>query len=120
MVAEIESAGRIAQLRLIRAHPELAGKAAVRGELTQESTREQSGAGLNQCSVTEFATLQRLNQAYNKKFGFPFIVAVRGHTRQSIIALFAQRLENSPEDEIRECLQQIYRIGMLRLADLVA
>jgi 2-oxo-4-hydroxy-4-carboxy-5-ureidoimidazoline decarboxylase len=119
MVAAIDAAGQDAHLRLIRAHPELAGKAAVRGELTQESTREQSGAGLNQCSATEFETLQGLNQAYNKKFGFPFIVAVRGHTRHSIIALFAQRLENSPEVEIRECLQQIYRIGMLRLADLV-
>jgi 2-oxo-4-hydroxy-4-carboxy-5-ureidoimidazoline decarboxylase len=120
MVAEIEAAGLEAQLRLIRAHPELAGKAAVRGELTEESTREQSGAGLNSCSPEEFEKLQRLNAAYNERFGFPFIVAVRGHTRESIIALFEQRLANSREAEIRECLRQIYLIGRFRLEDLLA
>jgi 2-oxo-4-hydroxy-4-carboxy-5-ureidoimidazoline decarboxylase len=120
MVAEIEVAGLETQLRLIRAHPELAGKAAVRGELTQESTREQSGAGLNQCSPEEFARLQRLNTDYNQKFGHPFIVAVRGHTRQSIIDLFEQRLSNRPEEERAECLQQIYRIGRFRLDDMLA
>jgi 2-oxo-4-hydroxy-4-carboxy-5-ureidoimidazoline decarboxylase len=120
MVAEIEAAGEATQLTLLRAHPELAGKAAVRGELTAESTREQSGAGLSQCSPEEFAKLQRLNSDYNSKFGFPFIVAVRGHTRHSIIALFEQRLANDPASEMRECLQQVYRIGRLRLDDLIA
>lgn len=119
MVAEIEAAGEAAQLTLLRAHPELAGKAAVRGELTTESTREQSGAGLSQCSPEEFAKLQKLNADYNAKFGFPFIVAVRGHTRASIIALFEQRLTNEPAREMRECLRQVYRIGLLRLQDLV-
>ena len=119
MVSAIEAAGESAQLALLRAHPELAGKAAVRGELTAESTREQSGAGLSQCSPEEFAKLQRLNADYNAKFGFPFIVAVRGHTRHSIIALFEQRLANDPAREMRECLQQVYRIGLLRLQDLV-
>ena len=119
MVDAVEAAGTEAQLRLIRAHPELAGKAAVRGELTQDSTREQSGAGLNQCSPEEFATLQQLNADYNAKFGFPFIVAVRGHTRHSIIALFQQRLANSVDAERQECLQQIYRIGLFRLNDAV-
>ncbi|MDH4134646.1 MAG: 2-oxo-4-hydroxy-4-carboxy-5-ureidoimidazoline decarboxylase [Gammaproteobacteria bacterium] len=119
MVAAIEAAGEAAQLALLRAHPELAGKAAVRGELTAESTREQSGAGLSQCSPEEFAKLQRLNADYNAKFGFPFIVAVRGHTRHSIIALFEQRLSNDPAREMREGLQQVYRIGLLRLQDLV-
>jgi OHCU decarboxylase len=74
MVQAIEDEGLEAQLKLIRAHPELAGKAAVRGELTEESTREQSGAGLNLCSAEEFAKLHALNDAYNAKFGFPFIV----------------------------------------------
>lgn len=119
MVAEIEAAGADAQLKLIRAHPELAGKAAIRGELTEESTREQSGAGLNLCTPEEFAKLQRLNTSYNEKFGFPFIVAVRGHSRESIIALFQQRLSNSREAEQHECLQQIYRIGQFRLADVL-
>ena len=119
MVAEIEAAGLEAPLRLIRAHPELAGKAAVRGELTAESTREQSGAGLNQCSPQEFEKLQRLNADYNAKFGFPFIVAVRGHTRHSIIALFEQRLANSVATEVQECLRQIYRIGLQRLQALI-
>ncbi len=119
MVAAIEAEGSDAQLKLIRAHPELAGKAAVRGELTEESNREQSGAGLDRCTPQEFAELQDLNTRYNQKFGFPFIVAVRGHTRHSIIALMAQRLGNNVEAEQRECLQQIYKIGEFRLADLV-
>lgn len=119
MVAEIETAGEAAQLVLLRAHPELAGKAAVRGELTAESTREQGGVGLNLCSPEEFARLQRLNADYNAKFGFPFIVAVRGHTRASIIALFEQRLGNDPASELREGLRQVYRIGLLRLQDLL-
>jgi 2-oxo-4-hydroxy-4-carboxy-5-ureidoimidazoline decarboxylase len=120
MVAAIEAEGSEAQLKLIRAHPELAGKAAVRGELTEESNREQSGAGLDRCTPKEFAELHSLNTRYNQKFSFPFIVAVRGHTRHSIMALMAQRLGNSVEAEQRECLQQIYKIGEFRLRDLLA
>ena len=120
MVAAIEAAGQEAQLRLIRAHPELAGKAAVRGEMTEESNREQRGAGLDQCSPEELASIQSLNAQYQQKFNHPFIVAVRGHTRQSVIALVTQRLKNSAAEEQAECLRQIYRIGELRLADLVA
>jgi 2-oxo-4-hydroxy-4-carboxy-5-ureidoimidazoline decarboxylase len=119
MVAAIEAEGSEAQLKLIRAHPELAGKAAVRGELTEESSREQSGAGLDRCTPQEFADLQSLNTRYNEKFGFPFIVAVRGHTRHSIMALMAQRLGHSVIEEQRECLTQIYKIGEFRLADLL-
>ncbi len=119
MTTCIDQAGQAAQLKLIRAHPELAGKAAVRGELTEESAREQSGAGLNQCSPQEYEQLQRLNSDYNRKFGFPFIVAVRGHTRHSIIALMALRLGNDPIEEARESLQQIYKIGGFRLRDLL-
>jgi 2-oxo-4-hydroxy-4-carboxy-5-ureidoimidazoline decarboxylase len=118
-VAQIEAAGQDAQLRLIRAHPELAGKAAVLGELTQESHREQKGAGLDQCSPEELTSIQILNAQYQQKFSHPFIVAVRGHTRQSIIGLLRQRLANSPTQEQVECLQQIYRIGRLRLDDLL-
>lgn len=116
----VEDAGDAAQLRLICAHPELAGKAAIRGELTAESTREQAGAGLDQCTTDEFVHLQKLNTDYNEKFGFPFILAIRGHDRHSIIATFAQRLANAPEVERRESLTQIHRIAALRLADLVS
>jgi OHCU decarboxylase len=112
------------QLALIRAHPELAGKAAIAGELTAESTQEQAKSGLNLCSAEEYVTLHRLNADYNAKFGFPFILAVKGPdgnglTRQGIIATFARRLRHPREDEIAECLRQIKRIAELRLNDLL-
>jgi N-carbamoyl-L-amino-acid hydrolase len=110
------------QLGLIRAHPELAGKAAIAGELTAESTNEQSKAGLTACTPEEFAQLQRLNASYNARFGFPFILAVRGPrgvglTRQEIIASFERRLRAHPELERAECLRQIHRIAEIRLND---
>jgi len=113
------------QLGLIRAHPELAGKAAVAGQLTAESTNEQSTSGLHLCSAEEFATLHQLNADYNSKFGFPFILAVKGPTgqgltRQAIIATFKRRLKNQRADEIAECLRQIKRIAEIRLNDLLS
>jgi OHCU decarboxylase len=113
------------QLGLIRAHPELAGKAAVAGELTAESTSEQAKSGLHLCSAEEFATLHQLNADYNAKFGFPFILAVKGPTgqgltRQSVIATFTRRLKNQRADEIAECLRQIKRIAEIRLNDLLS
>ena len=119
MVDAVRSAGEDAQLALIRAHPELAGKAAVRGELTADSTAEQSGAGLNQCSPQEFARLQELNAAYNAKFGFPFIIAVKGLDRAAIIERFTERLKRDRPTEFEEALQQIARIAWLRLEALV-
>ncbi len=112
------------QLGLIRAHPELAGKAAIAGELTAESRLEQAKSGLNQCSAEEFAALQRLNADYNAKFGFPFILAVKGPdglglTRRHIIATFARRLKQRREAEVAECLRQINRIAELRLNALL-
>ncbi len=112
------------QLGLIRAHPELAGKAAVAGELTKESTDEQARAGLRNCSEQEFAKLQALNTGYNRKFGFPFILAVKGPDgnglgRSAIIDTFARRLKNRRSDEIEENLRQIGRIAELRLNDLL-
>ena len=115
----VRSASEQERLRLIRAHPELAGKAAVRGELTDESTREQKGAGLDQCNVEEFERMQDLNRRYNEKFGFPFVIAVKGHDRHSILRTFAQRLENALQVEAAECIEQIIRIGGFRLADAV-
>jgi len=110
------------QLGLIRAHPELAGKAAVAGELTAESTNEQQKAGLTACTPEEFARLQKLNADYNARFGFPFILAVRGPrglglTRQEIIATFERRLRAHPDVERAECLRQIHRIAEIRLND---
>ena len=115
----VESTDDETQLALINAHPELAGKAAVRGELTAESTREQSGAGLAQCTQQEFDKLLALNAAYRAKFGFPFILAVRGYDRHGIIANFEARVNNSRADELRASLDQIYRIARLRLDDLI-
>lgn len=115
----VETAGDTKQLALINAHPELAGKAAVRGELTEESTREQSGAGLAQCTQEEFDKLQRLNTEYRAKFGFPFILAVRGYDRHSIIANFESRVNHDREQELRTSLDMIYRIARFRLDDLI-
>ena len=116
----VDTAGIDLQLKLVRAHPELAGKAAVRGELTAESTREQSGAGLNQCTPEEFARLQALNAQYNEKFGFPFILAVRGYDRHGIIDNFSKRVENDRDTELRTSLEQIHRIAGFRLNDLIS
>ncbi|WP_322104006.1 2-oxo-4-hydroxy-4-carboxy-5-ureidoimidazoline decarboxylase [Paraburkholderia sp. J41] len=115
----VETAGEAKQLALINAHPELAGKAAVRGELTAESTREQSGAGLDQCTQAEFDKLHALNRQYREKFGFPFILAVRGYDRHGIIANFESRANNDRAQEVRASLDQIYRIARFRLDELI-
>lgn len=119
MSGAVETAGEVRQLALINAHPELAGKAAVRGELTAESTREQSGAGLDQCTQEEFDKLLTLNRTYREKFGFPFILAVRGYDRHGIIANFESRVNHSRTEELRASLDQIYRIARFRLDDLI-
>ncbi len=119
MADAVRAAHEEQRLQLIRAHPELAGKAAVRGELTEESTREQKGAGLDQCSAEEFAQLQTLNHRYNEKFGFPFVIAVKGLNRDSILRHFSERLENERHAEANECIEQIIRIGGFRLAEVV-
>ncbi|MBP7453210.1 MAG: 2-oxo-4-hydroxy-4-carboxy-5-ureidoimidazoline decarboxylase, partial [Ottowia sp.] len=111
-----------AQLALIRAHPELAGKAMVAKTLTAESTHEQGKAGLTDCTPDEFARIQQLNADYNAKYGFPFILAVRGPrgtglSRQQIIDTFARRLDNHPDFERAEALRNIHRIAEIRLAD---
>lgn len=110
------------QLGLIRAHPELAGKAMVSKTLTAESSNEQGKAGLTDCSLAEFDSIHRLNEKYNVKFGFPFILAVRGPrglglSKSNIIATFARRLDNHPDFELAECLRNIHRIAEIRLND---
>lgn len=120
LVKVIRDAGRDELLALIGAHPELAGKAAIRGDLTADSAREQAGAGLNACSPEEFALIQRLNRAYQARFGWPFIVAVKGMSRHDIITAMERRLPQTPEEEFVEALAQILRIAGFRLDDLVS
>lgn len=115
MSKAVLDAGDDVRLALLRAHPQLAGKAALRGELTADSTREQQGAGLDQCSPEEYAQLHALNDQYQQRFGFPFILAVRGHTRASILASMAARVDNTREDEFAEALHQVDRIARFRL-----
>ena len=122
MARIVAQAGRDAQLALVRAHPELAGKAMVGSTLTAESASEQGRAGLANCTPDEFARLQQLNADYNARFGFPFILAVRGPrgtglTRREIIETFERRLDNPPDFELAECLRNIHRIAELRLDD---
>jgi N-carbamoyl-L-amino-acid hydrolase len=116
----VRESDRELQLGLIRAHPELAGKAMVSKTLTAESTNEQSKAGLTDCSPAEFAKIQQLNADYNAKFGFPFILAVRGPRglgmpKAEIIATFERRVHNHPDFELAECLRNIHRIAEIRL-----
>ena len=122
LASAVREAAREDQLALIRAHPELAGKAMVSRTLTAESTNEQGRAGLTDCTPGEFARLQQLNADYNAKFGWPFILAVRGPRgtglpRAEIIASFTRRLANHPDFEFAECLRHIHRIAQIRLND---
>ncbi|MGH8833349.1 MAG: 2-oxo-4-hydroxy-4-carboxy-5-ureidoimidazoline decarboxylase [Polaromonas sp.] len=122
MAKVLDEAGTDAQVALIRAHPELAGKAMVSKTLTAESSHEQSKAGLTDCTPQEFANIQQLNADYNAKFGFPFVLAVRGPrgtglSKQQIIETFERRLDGHPEFERQECLRNIHRIVEIRLND---
>ena len=123
MVRVLAAAGVEPQLALIRAHPELAGKAMVDKRLTAESTNEQSKAGLTHCTPQEFETIQQLNRDYNTRFGWPFILAVRGPrgtglSKAEIIATFERRLHGHPDFERQECIRAIHRIAEIRLNDL--
>lgn len=122
MVKVLSAASPQSRIDLIRAHPELAGKAMVARSLTAESTNEQNRAGLTQCSLEEFARIQQLNADYNARFGFPFILAVRGPrglglAKQEIIDTFARRLHNHPDFECAEAIRNIHRIAEIRLND---
>ena len=122
LVDVVRMAGREAQLALIWAHPELAGKAMLTKTLTAESTNEQGKAGLTDCSPEEYQRIQQLNTDYNSKFGFPFILALRGPrglglAKAEIIATFERRIDNHPDFELAECLRNIHRIAEIRLND---
>jgi 2-oxo-4-hydroxy-4-carboxy-5-ureidoimidazoline decarboxylase len=107
------------RLGLIRAHPDLAGKAAVAGELTPESTREQASAGLDRLSPEEYEAFTRLNDAYKEKFGFPMIFAVKENTKETILSGVEARLGNSRPQELEAALGEITKIGFFRLQELV-
>jgi 2-oxo-4-hydroxy-4-carboxy-5-ureidoimidazoline decarboxylase len=112
----VDNAAVETQLELIRAHPDLAGRAQVAGKLTADSTQEQSRAGLDQCTAEEFEKFQSLNTAYKEKFEFPFIMAVRESTREEILQAFSDRIENDYDLEFETALREIHKIARLRLA----
>lgn len=132
IAGDIDDAARLAQvmadcvdnapyekrLALIRAHPDLAGRAQVAGELTADSTTEQASAGLDHCSAAEYERFQALNRAYREKFGFPFVMAVRGSGRRRILDAFETRLENDADTEFEIALAEIHEIARLRLEAL--
>ncbi len=118
-VRAMRSAPQERQMDLIRAHPDLAGKAAVAGELTPESKGEQASAGLDRLKPEEYEAFTRMNADYRERFGFPMIVCVREHTRESILQNAESRLENSREEEVEVALGEIAKIAHLRLHDLV-
>ena len=119
MSAAIRQVSEAERLALVRGHPNLAGKAARAGALTADSTGEQASAGLGQLGEAEFAAFHHLNDAYRAKFGFPFIICVRRHTKDSILVNFEKRLAHVPETEIATALDEIDRIAALRLDALV-
>ena len=115
MHAIVDAAGTARQLALLRAHPELAGKLAIAGGLTAESSSEQAGAGLDSCTPDEFASFSDLNDRYGERFGHPFIIAVRGLDRAAILAAFAARIDNDPTTEFATALAEVHKIARLRL-----
>jgi 2-oxo-4-hydroxy-4-carboxy-5-ureidoimidazoline decarboxylase len=118
-VEAVRGAPEERRVALIRAHPDLAGKAALAGDLTEESTSEQASAGLDRLSTEEYERFFRLNTAYRERFGLPFVVCVRDHTKESIFAAAEERLANTPEEEVEAALYEISRISRRRLEDLV-
>jgi OHCU decarboxylase len=112
------AAPRDRQLALVRAHPDLAGKAAIEGTLTTSSQSEQASAGLDRLTRDEYDQLTRTNSAYRQRFGFPFVVCVREHTKDSILRVAAERLEHTKDEELRVALEEIAKIARLRMEDL--
>jgi len=117
MREEVDSATDDEKLALLRAHPDLAGRAALAGELTAASTAEQAGSGLDALSQDEYEQFSTQNRAYTEKFGFPFIMAVKGATKYQILAGFSERLPNSAETEFATAVEQVHRIAGFRLTD---
>ncbi len=115
----VDRAGEPRQLTLLRAHPDLVGRAALAGELTADSSAEQASAGLDRCTPAELTEFQDLNLRYQAKFGFPFILAVRNRTRQQVLEAFRARIEHAPETEFATALAEVHKIAGLRLSALM-
>ena len=115
----IETADRSRQRTLLLAHPDLAGRAAIAGNLTDDSRKEQSGAGLDRLTPEEFARFTELNEAYRRRHQIPFILAVRGATKDQIMSACAERMRNAPEEEFQTALRQVARIVRFRLEDRI-
>ena len=114
----VEAADKNKKIVLLRAHPDLAGKLAIGDNLTTASKSEQSSADLANCSPEEFDLFQDLNNKYTNKFGFPFILAVRGYHRTEILKIFKKRITNEFEIEFNEAIMQVHRIALLRLNEI--
>jgi len=119
LVAQFRAASPQEQLGVLRAHPDLAGKLAIAGDLTEDSRREQAGAGLDRLTPGEHARFTALNAAYTEKFGFPFIVAVKGLTKDDILAAFERRAGNDAAQEFQTAMAEVERIARLRLQALI-
>ncbi len=119
LCATVKNSSEEKQLALIRAHPDLVGKLALAGQLTQESTGEQASAGLDKLSADEVALFQKNNAAYKETFGFPFVICARLNKKEAILRGFEVRLKNSREQEIHAALAEIFKIAELRLRDLI-
>ncbi|MDZ5650511.1 2-oxo-4-hydroxy-4-carboxy-5-ureidoimidazoline decarboxylase [Nitrospirillum sp. BR 11828] len=119
LVTQFRAASRDKRLGVLLAHPDLAGRLAIRGELTADSTAEQASAGLDKCTPQEYARFQELNDTYKARFGFPFILAVRGLTRAAILENFAARVGNDAETEFATATVQVERIALLRLKEML-
>lgn len=111
----VDDASRDLKLALIRAHPDLADRAQIAGPLTADSADEQASAGLDRCSAEQFARFTALNRAYREKFGFPFVMAVRGSSAADILAAFEARLCNDVDAEFETALAEIHKIARQRL-----
>ncbi len=119
LCAVLRAAPRDRKQALIEAHPDLAGRLARAGRLTSDSIQEQSSVGLDRLSDEEFERFTTLNAAYRKKFGIPFIMAVKGQTKEDILEVFQRRIMNDVEVEFAEALAQVERIALLRLKDIL-
>ncbi len=119
MAAVVDGAGYEQQLALLRAHPDLAGRLALQGGLTEASADEQKSAGLDRCTPEELVRFQSLNRKYTDKFRFPFILAVSGKNRAKILENFETRLENSPKEEFEAALMEVHKIARIRLEKLL-
>lgn len=120
LVVVVQSAGESEKLALLNAHPELAGKEAAAGALTDKSTREQAAAGLSALTAEDVAQLRELNAAYREKFGFPFIIVARNNVQAAMFAAIKSRLLNTRTMEFNNNLMQVGEIARLRLLDIIA